>query len=154
MKINGALIDPSKTYIFGSCYGHSSPLGQVCRTEGGSNPVFFELIDPDDYRSAVVIADPVNSEKILGFGPPKQVAPDRFIHPVHTLRRYLDSLPNNRITEAQFGIGRVQHVNTTTVNNDPSPLPVSSITGIVQPIDGLGPDFLKRNIQIIKSNDD
>ena len=147
-KINGEKIDPSKRYVFGSCYGHTFPVGRICRTDGGNNVTFFQLADPDDYTSDITPTGPVNTFGIIdnqsATSPIKQVAPDRYIHPVQMLRRYLDSI-GNEITEAQFGIGRVTPV---------TPLPGSGLPHIVQPIEGIGPDFLARTIEVVNEEDD
>lgn len=87
-------------------------------------------------------------------GPIRQVAPDRYIHPVQLMRRYLDTLPGNTITEAQFGIGRITHVESTTPNMSPTPVPDSGLPAIVQPVDGIGPDFLARTVNVDKEDDD
>ncbi|WP_455219178.1 bifunctional metallophosphatase/5'-nucleotidase [Kaarinaea lacus] len=147
-KINDENIDPSKRYVFGSCYGHTFPVGRVCRTDGGNNVTFFQLADVDDYNSDITTTGPVNSSGIIDNaigGPIRQVAPDRYIHPVQMLRRYLDTLPGNMITEAQFGTGRVTSV---------TPLPGSGLPHIVQPVEGIGPDYLARTIQVVKEDDD
>ncbi|WP_455205435.1 bifunctional metallophosphatase/5'-nucleotidase, partial [Kaarinaea lacus] len=147
-KINDKNIDPSKRYVFGSCYGHTFPVGRICRTDGGNNVTFFQLADVDDYNSDITTTGPVNSSGIIdnaNGGPILQVAPDRYIHPVQMMRRYLDTLPGRMITEAQFGIGRITNL---------TPLPRSGLPAIVQPIDGIGPDFMARTVQVIKGDDD
>jgi 2',3'-cyclic-nucleotide 2'-phosphodiesterase (5'-nucleotidase family) len=113
--INGVPFDISKRYMKVGFYGHTYEIGQVSRTKGGVNPKFFELKDPDDYSSRIRAVDPVNSENIVVLNALKQVAPDAFLSPVHTMRRYLDSLPGNTVTEADFGTGRVVNVDTTKV---------------------------------------
>lgn len=105
-KIGGQPLDPGKRYVFASCYGHGNPLDEVCRTGGGANFKFFELEDAYDYSSDIGLVDPVNDMDIIVGAMVKQVAPDNFLHPVHALRRYLDSLPDNRVTEAVFGAGK------------------------------------------------
>ena len=123
-KINDQFVDPSKRYVFGSCYGHTFPVGRICRTDGGNNVTFFQLADVDDYSSDITPTGPVNSTGIIdnaNGGPIRQVAPDRYVHPVQIMRRYLDSI-GGMISEAQFGIGRVVPV---------TPLPPSGLPGIV-----------------------
>jgi 2',3'-cyclic-nucleotide 2'-phosphodiesterase (5'-nucleotidase family) len=155
-QIDGHGIDPSKRYVFGSCYGHTFPVGRICRTDGGNNVTFFQLADVDDYNSDITTTGPVNStgiiDKVNG-GPILQVAPDRYIHPVQMMRRYLDTLPGKLITEAQFGVGRVVHVDATTPGLDPAPLPGSGLPYIVQPVDGIGPDYMARTVQVVKDHD-
>jgi len=151
-SIGGAPLDLSKRYVFASCYGHGNPLDDVCRTGGGANFKFFQLADADDYTSDITLAGPVNSEGII-IGPTvKQVAPDNFLHPVHALRRYLDGLPENTVTEAQFGTGQGRVV--TVDSMIPGSLPMEEDpslqigqpdntpdTTLVQPPFGAGPDF-------------
>jgi len=155
-KIGGQPLDLGKRYVFASCYGHGNPLDDVCRTGGGANFKFFELADADDYTSDITLADPVNSEGII-IGPTvKQVAPNNFLHPVHALRRYLDSLPDQTteghgiVTDAQFGTGRGRV--TTVDSKNPGNLPQDESEQIgqpdntpddtlVQPPFGAGPSF-------------
>jgi hypothetical protein len=149
-RIGGAPLDLGKRYVFASCYGHGNPLDDVCRTGGGANFKFFQLSDIDDYSSTVTLADPVNSEGVIVGATVKQVAPNSFLHPVHALRRYLDSLPDNTVTEADFGAGQGRVV---TVNSkDPGDLPQDPSeqigqpdntpdTTLVQPPFGAGPKF-------------
>ncbi len=154
-KIGGAPLDPGKRYVFASCYGHGNPLDEVCRTGGGANHKFFQLSDADDYTSTITLADPVNSTAIITGPNVKQVAPDNFLHPVHALRRYLDSLPGRTVTEAQFGTGqgRLTTVDSTVAGNpaqdsdlqikqpDNTPDPT-----LVQPPFGAGPSFFSGRI--------
>ncbi|HHJ15334.1 MAG TPA: hypothetical protein ENJ80_01405 [Gammaproteobacteria bacterium] len=148
--IGGQPLDLGKRYVFASCYGHGNPLDDVCRTGGGANHKFFQLADPDDYTSAITLADPVNSEGVIVGPVVKQVAPDNFLHPVHALRRYLDSLPNNTVTEAQFGAGQGRVVTVDSKNPGNLPQPESEQIGqpdntpdptFVQPPFGAGPEF-------------
>ena len=149
-KIGGQPLDLGKRYVFASCYGHGNPLDDVCRTGGGANFKFFQLADPDNYASAITLAEPVNSEGVI-IGPTvKQVAPDNFLHPVHALRRYLDSLPDNTVTDAQFGTGqgRVTTVDSKNPGNLPQPeseqigqADNTPDTSFVQPPYGAGPKF-------------
>jgi len=154
-KIGGTTLDLGKRYVFASCYGHGNPLDDVCRTGGGANHMFFQLSDPDDYTSTITLADPVNSEGVIIGATVKQVAPDNFLHPVHALRRYLDSLPDKTVTEAQFGTGqgRLLTVDSTTTGN-PVEEPVLQIgqpdntpdTTLVQPPFGAGPKFFSGHV--------
>jgi len=147
--IGGQPIDPSKRYVFASCYGHGNALDEVCRTGGGANHKFFQLADADDYNSDITLTDPVNKEAIISGPKVKQVAPDNYLHPVHALRRYLDTLQDNTITDAQFGIGRVVTVDSKAAGNLPQPLSEqigqadnTPDTSFVQPPYGAGPSFL------------
>lgn len=140
--IGGQPLDPSKRYVFASCYGHGDPLDEVCRTSGGANFRFFALADGDDYSSPISLQSAVNDSNIIVGAAIKQVAPDNFLHPVHVLRRYLDSLPNQTVTESQFGVGRVQTVDSTLAAHPPVPAPVSAPDPtFVQPPQGAGPMF-------------
>ena len=151
-RIGGQPLDLGKRYVFASCYGHGNPLDDVCRTGGGANFKFFQLSDADDYTSDITLAGPVNSEGIIIGAAVKQVAPNNFLHPVHALRRYLDSLPDNTVTEEQFGTGdgRVVTVDSMIpgslpVEEDPS-LQIGQPdntpdTTLVQPPFGAGPSF-------------
>jgi 2',3'-cyclic-nucleotide 2'-phosphodiesterase (5'-nucleotidase family) len=143
-------LDLGKRYVFASCYGHGNPLDEVCRTGGGANHKFFQLSDPLDYTSNITLSDPVNKEGVI-IGPNvKQVAPDNFLHPVHALRLYLDSLPGNEVTDAQFGVNQGRLV--TVDSRNPGNLPEDSSlqigqpdntpdTTLVQPPFGAGPKF-------------
>jgi len=148
-KFGDELIDTSKTYIFVSCYSHGFSLGHICRTKGGFNTRFFELADADNYNSVISIVEPKNSTRIIEGTTIKQVAPDRFLSPVALMRRYLDTLPERTITESQFGLGRVTHVNSLLSGNPESPLPTNSeLPEIVQPILGAGPEYMGRTIVV------
>lgn len=151
--IHGVPFDISKRYVKAGFYGHSYELGQISRTKGGVNQKFFALANPDDYSSAITVVDPVNTENIVVLNVIKQVAPDAFLHPVHTIRRFLDSLPDNTVKEAQYAVGRVVNVDSTQVYVDPilgrvspaSPLPANApLPFINQPIEGFGPDWFAR----------
>ena len=151
-RIGGQTLDPGKRYVFASCYGHGNPLDEVCRTAGGANHKFFQLSDPDDYASTISLSDPVNDPytPVIVGATVQQVAPDNFLHPVHALRRYLDSLPGKTVTEAQFGVdqGRVVTVDSRNPGNNPEdpglqigqPDNTPDIT-LVQPPFGAGPKF-------------
>ena len=149
-KIGGTTLDLGKRYVFASCYGHGNPLDDVCRTGGGANFKFFQLADADDYTSDITLAEPVNSEGIITGAAVKQVAPNNFLHPVHALRRYLDSLPDNTVTDDQFGVGQGRVI--TVDSKNPGNLPQSESEQIgqpdntpddtlVQPPFGAGPNF-------------
>ena len=42
-RVGDEPLDPSKRYVFASCYAHADPIDQVCRTGGGANHRFFEI---------------------------------------------------------------------------------------------------------------
>ncbi len=153
--INGKRVDRSKLYTLASCYPHGNPVDEVCRTSGATNVRFLngsrETTGPTDVfgnrqldvNGAFTIVAPVNSENI--FDPVRfanggplflKVAPDNFVHPVDALRRYL---ANNDVTTAQHGLGRVNAV---------TGVPVSEVggAGIVQPTQGAGPAWMKREL--------
>ena len=154
-KIGGQLLDPGKRYVFASCYGHGNPLDEVCRTSGGANHKFFELSDADDYSSAISLVDPVNKEGVIVGATVLQVAPNNFLHPVHALRRYLDSLPGKTVTDAQFGVGQGRVVTVDSKKPGNLPQPESEQIGqpdntpdetFVQPPYGAGPTFFSGSI--------
>jgi 2',3'-cyclic-nucleotide 2'-phosphodiesterase (5'-nucleotidase family) len=155
-KISGQALDLGKRYVFASCYGHGNPLDDVCRTGGGANFKFFQLADATNYNSAITVADPVNTEGVIIGATVKQVAPNNFLHPVHALRRYLDSLPGSTVTELQFGTGQGRVV---TVDSTKSPIMpedeslqigqpdnTPDDTFFVQPPFGAGPTFFSGHI--------
>ncbi|MGB5540910.1 MAG: 5'-nucleotidase, partial [Gammaproteobacteria bacterium] len=155
IRIGGAPLDPGKRYTFASCYGHGNALDEVCRTGGGSNFQFYALADPDVYDSPVSLVPPVNDPNIpVIVGPTvQQVAPDNFLHPVHALRTYLDWLPENKVTESQFGVGRVTTVDSSLVGNPAQPESEqigqpdnTPDTSFVQPPFGAGPTFFSGHI--------
>ncbi len=152
--IGGKPVDPGKRYVFASCYGHGNALDEVCRTGGGANHKFFQLADADDYSSEITLTEPVNKEGVITGPAVKQVAPDNYLHPVHALRRYLDTLADNTVTEAQFGTGRVVTVDSKTPGNLAQPESEqigqpdnTPDTGFVQPPFGAGPDFFSGSIR-------
>jgi 2',3'-cyclic-nucleotide 2'-phosphodiesterase (5'-nucleotidase family) len=154
-RIGGQLLDPGKRYVFASCYGHGNPLDEVCRTSGGANHKFFQLSDADKYNSDISLVDPVNKEAVIVGATVLQVAPDNFLHPVHALRRYLDSLPGNTVTEARFGVGQGRVVTVDSKNPGNLPQPESEQIGqpdntpdetFVQPPYGAGPKFFSGSI--------
>jgi len=145
-KIGGADLDPSGRYVFASCYGHGDPIDRVCRTGGGAGHMFFQLADADDYASDITLVPAVNSDHIVQGPVIKQVAPDRYLHPVHMMRRYLDKI--GTITEEDFGTGRIQTVDSTKLPSDMNyhvapPVSIADPT-LVQPIQGAGPGFFAR----------
>ncbi len=141
--IGGVKLDPSKRYIFASCFPQGDPIDRVCRTFGGANHQFFELANADDYSSGITLVPPLNTLGIIQGVRIKQEAPDRFVHPVHMLRRYLDSLPGRTVTAAEVAVGRIQTVNSTVAGNPPVPRPVSAIDPtLVQMPEGAGPRFM------------
>lgn len=140
--IGGEKLDPSKRYLFASCFPHGDALDRVCRTNGGVNHQFFELADADDYTSGISLVGPLNTTGIITGPRVKQVAPDRFVHAVHLMRRYLDSLPMNTVTAASVATGRIQTVDSTVAGNPPIPAPVSAIDPtLIQLPEGAGPAF-------------
>jgi 2',3'-cyclic-nucleotide 2'-phosphodiesterase (5'-nucleotidase family) len=154
-KIGDAALDLGKRYVFASCYGHGNPLDDVCRTGGGANFMFFQLANPDDYTSAITLTDPVNEVGIIVGSSVLQVAPDNFLHPVHALRRYLDSLEDKTVTEAEFGAGLGRLV--TVDSKNPGNVAVDSSvqigqpdntpdTTLVQPPFGAGPEFFSGHV--------
>ena len=144
--IGGAALDPGKRYVFASCYGHGNPLDEVCRTGGGAGFQYYALYDVDDYRSALSLVPPVNTEQVITGPTVKQVAPDNFLHPVHALRRWLDE-HDNKVYGEDFAIGRIATVDST----DPAlpavepPVPAYDPT-LVQPPQGAGPAFFSGSI--------
>lgn len=149
-KIGPAPLNLGKRYVFASCYGMGNPLDDVCRTGGGANFEFFQLADGDDYASLITITDPQTLNLPVIMGPVvHQLAPDNYLHPVHALRRYLDSI-GGMVSEAQFGAnkGRVVTVDSNATGNpaedaslqinqpDNTPDPT-----FVQPPFGAGPTF-------------
>lgn len=140
--IGGVKLDPSARYTFASCFPHGDAVDRICRTNGGNNHQFFQLADPDEYNSAITLVPPVNDIGIISGPIIKQIAPDTYAHPVHLLRRYLDSLPDNTITAAEASTGRIQTVDSTRFGNPPVPAPVSAIDPtLIQPPEGAGPLF-------------
>jgi len=156
-RIGGKPLDKSKQYVFvSSCYGHGNALDEVCRTGGGSNHKFYQLADADDYTSEITLVDALNTEGIIKGAKIKQVAPDNYLHIVHVLRRYLDSLPDNTVTEAQFGVGRVVTVDSKMPGDMPQPeseqIGQSNNTpdaSFVQPPFGAGPTFFSGRVDAV-----
>ncbi|HHJ13711.1 MAG TPA: hypothetical protein ENJ79_04945 [Gammaproteobacteria bacterium] len=140
--IGGEKLDTSKRYVFASCFPHGEALDRVCRTGGGSHHMFFELADADDYTSGISLVPPLSETGIINGPRVKQVAPDRFVHAVHLMRLYLDSLPMNTVTADRVATGRIQTVDSTRAGNPPVPAPVSAIDPtLIQLPEGAGPAF-------------
>lgn len=140
-RIGGMPLDGSKRYVFASCYAHGDAIDRVCRTGGGANHMFFELADADDYNSAITLVPPA----VPGPGLVKRIAPFKYVHPVHMLRRYLDD--NFTVTDAEFGVGRITTVDSTKAGNPPVPAPVPEPDPtFVQPPQGAGPGFFSGSI--------
>jgi 2',3'-cyclic-nucleotide 2'-phosphodiesterase (5'-nucleotidase family) len=155
-SIGGAQLDSSKRYVFASCYAHGDAIDKVCRTGGGSDHMFFELADATDYTSTISVVSPVNPPAPFPpTGPVKRVAPYKYVHPVHLLRRQLDGAtldgePENEVTETDYGVGRIKTVDSTKQVGgvypevDP-PVPEPDPT-LVQPPQGAGPLFFSGKI--------
>jgi len=145
-KIGGAPLDTSKRYVFASCYAHGDAIDRVCRTGGGSEHRFFELADATDYASATSIVDPV---LLPPTGPVKRVAPFKYVHPVHLLRRHLDDI--GTVTDAAYGVGRIRTVDSRKQDmsgeypQTPAPVPAYDPT-FVQPPQGAGPEFFSGHL--------
>jgi len=145
--IGGQKLDPSKRYIFASCYGHGNALDEVCRTGGGANHMFFALSDLDDYNSTINLMPPKNNSDVIDGMAVKQVAPDAYLHPVHALRRYIDTLPGHVVHGADYAVGRIQTVDSTQAGNPPVAPPVAAPDPtFVQPPQGAGPKFLSGRV--------
>lgn len=163
--INGNKVDRSKIYTLASCYPHGNPIDEVCRTSGATNMRFIdgsrETSGPTDIfgnrqlnvNGTYSIVAPINSENIFDpvrFNngvPPNgplflKVAPDNFVHPVDALRRYLAT---NDVTSSGHGLGRVNAVTGVPQSEHGGP-------GIVQPTQGVGPAWLKR--EFVQPSDD
>jgi len=152
--IGGQKLDPSKRYLFASCFPHGDALDRVCRTNGGTNHQFFELANVDNYASGISLVGPLNTTGIITGPRVKQVAPDRFVHAVHLMRRYLDSLPMNTISAASVATGRIQTVDSRVAGNPPVPAPVSAIDPtLIQLPEGAGPSFFG-GVGAVNVNDD
>jgi hypothetical protein len=103
--------------------------------------MFFTLSDPDDYTSAIGLTTPVNNEQVISGPVVRQVAPDSFLHPVHAIRLFLDNI-GGTVTDAGFGRGRIQTVDSTKTGNPTVPPPVSEPSAnFAQPPQGAGPEF-------------
>ncbi len=78
----------------------------------------------------------------------KRVAPFKYVHPVHLLRRHLDTI--GTVTEADYGVGRITTVDSRKqVTGEypavPAPVPAPDPT-FVQPPQGAGPEFFSGHI--------
>ena len=145
--IGAAPLDRSKRYTFASCYAHGNSLDNVCRTPGGSNHQFFELANKFDYSSPLTLVAPLNTTGIIAGPNVKQVAPDKFLSPVHVLRRYLDNI-GGAIVGASYATGRVQTVDSTVFPAVPVAAPVSAILpGAIQLPEGAGRNHLPVNVK-------
>ena len=119
-----------KVYKMGSCYSHGDPLDRVCRADGGRNIMFAT---PSGNKPPLIANMPPNPLNKL------QAAPDDVYFPVPAITAYLNSIGGN-ITQAQFGTGR--YVSLTPIPpSDFDPMGV-----ITQPVQGVGPAWLKRGI--------
>jgi len=153
ITVDGARIDDSKIYTLASCYPHGNPVDEVCRTAGATNLRFItagqETSGPTDIfdnrqldmSGGFLVEQPINNENI--FDPVRfanggplflKVAPNGFVHPVDALRRYLAS---HTVNLDDDGLGRVNAV-------DPVPVSEFGGAGIVQPTQGAGAEWLKR----------
>lgn len=119
-----------KVYKMGSCYSHGDPLDRVCRADGGRNTLFGT---PSGNKAPLITNMPPNPQAKL------QAAPDDVYFPVPAITGYLNSI-GGTISAAQFGPGR--YISLTPI--PPSDFdPSGSIT---QPVQGVGPAWLKRGI--------
>ncbi|HEY5603045.1 MAG TPA: 5'-nucleotidase C-terminal domain-containing protein [Gammaproteobacteria bacterium] len=145
-KIGGEPLNTSRRYVYSSCYAHGDSVDLVCRTYGGANHKFFELADADDYNSAIATVDPIVPAVA---GSVARIAPYRFLHPVHAVRRHLQQI--GTVTETDYGVGRVQTVDSTreiapgVYPAVPPPVAEPDPT-FVQPPQGAGPKFLSGTI--------
>ena len=145
-------IDDSKIYTLASCYPHGNPTDEVCRTSGATNLRFItaqqESTGPTDIfgnrqldmTGAFEVVEPVVTDAQLPVFDPartpifRKVAPDNFVHPVDALRRYLAV---HTVNLTDDGLGRVNAI-------DPVPVSEFGGPGIVQPTQGAGAEWLKR----------
>jgi len=147
LTIDGAKFDRTKTYTLVSCYPHGNPVDEACRTSGAFN--FRFLIGDTDSNGVVTggwdYTDPVIKPEDLPVLDPnrapvvRQVAPNNFVHPVDVLREYLEAgnVPDGNTIGA---LGRVNSIGyTPTSACDPT---------LVQPIQGAGPDWLARDVEV------
>ena len=149
-------IDDSKIYTLASCYPHGNPTDEVCRTTGATNMRFItanqETSGPMDIfgnrqlnmAGTFFVKNPVVTEAQLPVFDPsrspifRKVSPDNFVHPVDALRRYLSpTMVGHIVNVADDGLGRVTAV-------DPVPVSEFGGPGIVQPTQGAGAEWLKR----------
>jgi sulfur-oxidizing protein SoxB len=159
VTIDGAKVDDSKIYTLASCYPHGNPMDEVCRTTGATNLRFIsapqEGAGPVDIfgNRQLNMAGPftvapstLTDADLPVFDPARtpifrKVAPNGFVHPVDALKRYL---PGNPVTVGSHGLGRV-------VSLDPVPVSEFGGAGIVQPTQGAGAEWLKR--EFVESDD-
>jgi sulfur-oxidizing protein SoxB len=152
VTIDGAKVDDSKIYTLASCYPHGNPMDEVCRTTGATNLRFIsapqEGAGPVDIfgNRQLNMAGPftvapsaLTDADLPVFDPARtpifrKVAPNGFVHPVDALKRYL---PGNPVTDTNHGLGRVNAI-------DPVPVSEFGGPGIVQPTQGAGATWLKR----------
>ena len=152
VTVDGDKVDESKIYTLASCYPHGNPTDEVCRTTGATNLRFIsadqEATGPTDIfgnrqldmSGGFAVAPTALPDSMLPVFDPtraplfRKVAPNGFVHPVDALRRYL---PTNPVTQAAHGLGRV-------VALDPVPVSEFGGPGIVQPTQGAGATWLKR----------
>jgi 2',3'-cyclic-nucleotide 2'-phosphodiesterase (5'-nucleotidase family) len=149
-------IDDSKIYTLASCYPHGNPTDEVCRTAGATNLRFITAKQETSGSTDIfgnrqlnmsgpfTVLDPVVTDAQLPVFDPsrtpifRKVAPDNFVHPVDALRRYLSpSMVGHIVNVADDGLGRVTAV-------DPVPVSEFGGPGIVQPTQGAGAEWLKR----------
>ena len=169
ITINGKDLDQSKTYTLASCYPHGNPVDEVCRTTGATNVRFVKGTEmttgPADIFGhrplningpwkTVKAGDPAetppiyaenifNWARFAGGGPLfLKVAPDNFAHPVDALRRYLAT---HVVDNSTHGLGRVTAVTGVPASEYGGP-------GIVQPTQGAGPAWLKREFVLFDKN--
>jgi 2',3'-cyclic-nucleotide 2'-phosphodiesterase (5'-nucleotidase family) len=161
VTISGKKMDRSTTYTLASCYPHGNPIDEVCRTSGatnvryvvgtplGSGPTDLFGNRPLSVNGPWYTQPPVNSANI--FDPVRfanggplflQVAPFNSSHPVDALRRYLAT---HVVDASTHGLGRINAV---------TGIPASEYggLGIVQPTQGAGPTWLKREFVLFDKN--
>ena len=153
VTIDGARVDDSKIYTLASCYPHGNPTDEVCRTSGATNlrfitadqeagpgPTDFNGNRQLDMSGQFFVVDPVVTDAQLPVFDPsrtpifRKVAPNNFVHPVDALRRYLAF---HTVNLTDDGLGRVNAI-------DPVPVSEFGGPGIVQPTQGAGAEWLKR----------
>ena len=160
VTIDDQRVDDSKIYTLASCYPHGNPTDEVCRTTGATNLRFVTANQEDcpnpvtfaggisncqlDMSGGFNVVNPVVTDAQLPVFDPsrtpifRKVAPNDFVHPVDALRRYLDpGLVGHVVNETDDGLGRVNAI-------DPVPESAEGGPGIVQPTQGAGAQWLKR----------
>jgi len=88
----------------------------------------FAVVDPVVTDAQLPVFDPSRTPIF------RKVAPDNFVHPVDALRRYLAT---HTVNLTDDGLGRVTAI-------DPVPVSEYGGPGIVQPTQGAGAQWLKR----------